>query len=126
MTYSEQLRDPRWQRRRLEILNRAGFKCEDCGQEKFLHVHHSFYTRSLVLWEYDDESLKALCEDCHKVMADAQAELLKAVNHWSWEDISLLAFLIANLDGPDRKALWCLGRAFDEIVEAGIKARRAA
>ncbi len=29
--YWQKLQDPRWQRKRLEILNRAGWKCEKCG-----------------------------------------------------------------------------------------------
>lgn len=44
MTYSEKLKDPRWQRKRLEILEAAKFKCEDCGNSKnTLTVHHCYY-----------------------------------------------------------------------------------
>jgi len=43
MTYAEKLRDPRWQRRRLEKLDAADFHCESCGDgESTLHVHHRF------------------------------------------------------------------------------------
>lgn len=43
-TYLEKLKDPRWQRKRLEALNAAGFGCSVCGDaESPLHVHHRAY-----------------------------------------------------------------------------------
>ncbi len=59
MTYQEQLRDPRWQRRRLQILNAADFKCEDC------EAHHCCYIRGLMAWEYGIELLMCVCDSCH-------------------------------------------------------------
>lgn len=67
MTYSEKLKDPRWQRKRLEIMQRDGFKCCECGDTtKTLHVHHSNgYRNGLDPWEYADGELQTLCEPCH-------------------------------------------------------------
>lgn len=65
-TYSEKLKDPRWQKRRLDILSRDEFSCCACGDAtKTLHVHHKWYDRSKEPWEYPDECLVTLCEDCH-------------------------------------------------------------
>lgn len=65
-SYSELLKDPRWQRRRLEILQRADFKCESCDSaDKTLHVHHKLYRKGAMPWEYENYELQALCEDCH-------------------------------------------------------------
>lgn len=67
MAYSDRLKDPRWQKKRLEILNRAGFMCENCGaKNKTLHVHHGYYERGLDPWEYADDTLWCLCEECHE------------------------------------------------------------
>jgi hypothetical protein len=67
LNYQEQLRDPRWQRKRLQILNDANFKCEDCGDEKTeLNVHHSAYLRGIPAWDHPDELLHCLCRPCHK------------------------------------------------------------
>lgn len=64
--YSRLLRDPRWQRKRLEVLSSAEFKCQACGDENSpLHVHHSFYEKGSMPWEYDTPTLWALCESCH-------------------------------------------------------------
>ena len=66
LTYSEKLKDPRWQRKRLEIMGAADFKCEGCGAEdKTLHVHHGLYEKNFEPWEYDDSTLWCLCVDCH-------------------------------------------------------------
>jgi hypothetical protein len=66
-TYSELLRDPRWQRRRLEIMQRAEFRCEQCADDsKTLNVHHRVYRKGALPWEYSDDELACLCETCHE------------------------------------------------------------
>ena len=70
--YAELLRDPRWQKKRLEILSRDNFTCLGCGdQERTLHVHHCYYKKGNLPWEYADTSLATLCEVCHDNEADA-------------------------------------------------------
>lgn len=68
-TYYEQLKDPRWQRKRLEVMERDGFECVVCGSgEKTLNVHHGYYEKGLAPWEYDSQTLWTICEDCHKAI----------------------------------------------------------
>lgn len=64
--YSEQLKDPRWQKKRLEILNRDEFKCVQCDDDKSqLHVHHVYYLKGKYLWDYPDFLLVTVCKTCH-------------------------------------------------------------
>ncbi|HEX7531460.1 MAG TPA: hypothetical protein VF333_09970 [Pyrinomonadaceae bacterium] len=66
-TYAEKLRDPRWQRKRSQIMKRADFKCEDCGNTTDMQsVHHCFYIAGREPWEYEDNELRCLCEICHE------------------------------------------------------------
>jgi hypothetical protein len=66
-TYIEKLRDPRWQRKRLEILQAADWKCQSCHcADATLHVHHKLYVKGREPWEYDAEELAVLCEPCHE------------------------------------------------------------
>lgn len=75
--YSILLKDPRWQKRRLKILERDGWCCYECGHEdKTLHVHHRYYLRGKKPWEYEDDALITLCEDCHDRVT-AITDLLK-------------------------------------------------
>lgn len=74
-TYSEKLKDPRWQRMRLKILERDLWKCRWCGAaDKTLHVHHTYYERGKEPWEYPPESLLTLCEDCHQFEYESRKE----------------------------------------------------
>lgn len=67
-TYAEKLRDPRWQRRRLEVMGNADFACEACGAIHLtLNVHHTLYRKGADPWEYSDEELRCLCEGCHGI-----------------------------------------------------------
>jgi hypothetical protein len=66
MTYSEQLRDPRWKEKRQHIINKADNKCESCDSEtEKLEVHHGYYSKGKMAWEYPDETLYCLCSTCH-------------------------------------------------------------
>ena len=65
-SFSEQYKDPRWQKKRLRILELANWKCERCcRKEKELHVHHLYYESNKKPWEYPDAALVCLCDDCH-------------------------------------------------------------
>lgn len=67
-TYREKLLDPRWQRKRLEVLNRADFSCRRCGtRTETLHVHHGYYEKDVEPWDYPMDSLHCLCEFCHEI-----------------------------------------------------------
>lgn len=64
MTYLEKLKDPRWQKKRLEILNRDEFRCVHCSDtETTLHVHHKKYTNEP--WDAPNKDLETVCEHCH-------------------------------------------------------------
>jgi 5-methylcytosine-specific restriction endonuclease McrA len=80
MTYSEKLRDPRWQKKRLLILDRDGWKCFSCGDStRNLQVRHVVYRR-MDPWEYPDSLLQTLCDACHKErqeLSDKSADALR-------------------------------------------------
>ena len=65
--FADQYRDPRWQKKRLEILSRDGFKCCLCGRDDTqLHVHHTSYEKGRMIWEYPNGYYRTLCDPCHK------------------------------------------------------------
>lgn len=66
--YSQKLLDPRWQKKRLEILSKDEFTCQLCGDtEETLHVHHKYYAEGCEPWdEENDLGLVTLCAPCHK------------------------------------------------------------
>jgi hypothetical protein len=67
ITYKEQLKDPRWQRLRLQILDAANWGCEDCGRRDLeLHVHHCAYMPRRAAFEHKHDLLMALCYECHE------------------------------------------------------------
>lgn len=64
--YAVKLRDPRWQKRRLEIFNLHNFTCQDCdSKDKTLHAHHCWYIHGREPWDYPDHCFRCLCEECH-------------------------------------------------------------
>ena len=65
--YSELLKDPRWQKKRLEVLQLDAWQCRKCNaKDMCLHVHHLYYIKDNKPWEYDNSALITLCEECHK------------------------------------------------------------
>lgn len=68
MDYKEQLDHPQWQRRRLEKMQSANWKCEICASEcEKLHVHHKRYRDGVMAWMYQDNELQCLCATCHQI-----------------------------------------------------------
>lgn len=77
--YAEKLKDPRWQKKRLEIMERAQWRCEVCYRgDKTLHVHHDKYGAGEP-WEAQDSDLFCLCSTCHEAVhaLKIKAQLLK-------------------------------------------------
>ena len=57
-TYSEKLKDPRWQKKRLEIMDRDNFICQLCGDsETTLNVHHKRYLKNTQVFEYENDDV---------------------------------------------------------------------
>lgn len=79
--YTDLLRHPKWQRRRLEIMSRDGFACTCChADDKTLNVHHKRYRPGAAPWEYSDDELVTLCEDCH----ESEHELPPVIDDGAW------------------------------------------
>jgi hypothetical protein len=58
--------DPRWQQRRLEILQRDQWTCQRCGQrEHSLQVAHLGYLPDWPPWELPPQQFCTLCRPCH-------------------------------------------------------------
>lgn len=65
-SYVAQINSPQWQRKRLDVFNERGFKCEKCGNDKEqLNVHHKEYQKGKLIWEYPNSELMVLCKSCH-------------------------------------------------------------
>lgn len=82
MTYKEQLADPRWQKKRLQILERDNWTCQVClDNATQLHIHHLYYHNDYKVkaWEYKDDAYKTLCKDCHLIEEFIKKEGQKAV-----------------------------------------------
>lgn len=92
--YIELLKDPRWQKKRLLILARDEWRCQECFDDRStLHVHHRRYTGSKP-WEAPDEDLVTLCEGCHALitaLAKEAKRLIDEADAWDlWRAIGFL------------------------------------
>jgi hypothetical protein len=65
--YKALLQLPQWQKKRLEVLEAAGWKCSECGAEdRQLQIHHKRYIAGAKPWEYESDDLAVLCDRCHE------------------------------------------------------------
>lgn len=110
--YQKKLLDPRWQKKRLEILERDNWCCQSCGdKEETLHVHHKKYNGDP--WDIENKYLVTFCATCHE-FEEADKKVFKdnAVDWVSKSSFSfnrINEFLIelekANLYHPEWKIL---------------------
>lgn len=82
MTYAQRLKDPRWQKKRLELLNKAHWTCEECKAVEpadGLQIYHVFYMLGKLPWEHDDRIMMVLCDGCHKRRQKVEQEFFYGV-----------------------------------------------
>jgi hypothetical protein len=91
ITYWEKLKDPRWQKTRLLKMEKADFSCERCGDaQSTLNIHHKEYFKGREPWEYNEQQLVCLCEDCHGYLHSREDFLKKVCSY-------------LNVDGPNSR-----------------------
>jgi len=119
MTYSEQLKHPLWQKKRLEILSRDNFQCTSCGtNEVQLNVHHGYYDKSLKLWEYENKTLHTFCLPCHSevhVSLDILKEKISELDINSIDNLIELLDLVNSKELPRRFILRQIVQEFNDV-----------
>lgn len=96
--FKDQYKHPKWQKKRLEILERDNYTCLDCGDtEKQLHVHHGYYERDKNLWDYENRTLWCLCEDCHKEWDKTKRKIHKMIAYMNLSDAKHIWEVIRSL-----------------------------
>lgn len=121
-SYADKLKDPRWQKKRLEVMERDGFACRDCGEKsKTLHVHHCIYERGGP-WNTTPMYLLTLCHDCHETRegleSDAKKMLAKMMIYAP--DLQYFVERLAECFGPREQPISYL--VADETNEANLNA----
>jgi hypothetical protein len=93
---------PEWQKKRLEVMEAANFKCQCCGNtEQQLNVHHIDYDRDKKIWEYDLTELLCVCDSCHQLYhtnLSCIREIMARFNVQELEHFRQIIFLITALD----------------------------
>jgi 5-methylcytosine-specific restriction endonuclease McrA len=67
MPYRQYLRTEEWRERRMQALQRAGFRCQTCNAGGRLEVHHRTYERR---GAEEMSDLTVLCRGCHQNFHD--------------------------------------------------------
>src|SRR5690349_18394749 len=65
--YTNLLRHPLWQKKRLYIFQRDNFQCQKCFDIfSNLQVHHKYYKPDTFPWDYPDDCFVTVCDLCHE------------------------------------------------------------
>ena len=84
MDDSDKLKSRKWQKKRLEILNRDSFMCRHCSvdNDSQLHVHHLYYDDGKAPWDYPNTAYLTLCDKCHKEEHEREEISQKLILRW--------------------------------------------
>lgn len=131
--YWQLLKDPRWQKKRLEILERDEWRCKSCyeglypnSEENYdletLHVHHKSYEWGKDPWDYPDWNFVTLCESCHeeeKHVKIHESNLLIALRRngfLSWHFAKLVEII-------EQTEVKCIGPTLHKALESWSTSR---
>lgn len=108
--YYELLKDPRWQRKRLEVMERDDFTCRWCGNtEQTLNVHHTRYRKGAAPWEYDSSELLCVCEPCHQKVREKHDRLMASTGYMGPYNLDrVMAYVSALLSLSGEGPSYCL------------------
>jgi hypothetical protein len=136
-TYSEKLKHPKWQKKRLEVMKRDKFRCKLCGEEeKTLHVHHKKYLKNSDPWDCENSNLITLCEYCHEfyhsLECDVNIDQIKVHVSDNWTGGNFIMFHqyndILSMEIFDKKGCYLTGFNFssdiDELCKLLNRAKR--
>lgn len=116
-SYQQQLDDPRWQKKRLEILERESFACQECkAKDKKLNVHHNYYDKGKMAWEYNETCYDVLCDDCHEKRHKALKYVEIALCGKGTQYIEKVACIIELSNEEDLYGLGCIAGKCAEII----------
>jgi len=109
--YAQKLKDPRWQKKRLKILERDEWTCQNCwSTTSSLAVHHKYYLNKTEPWDYLDDAFITLCEDCHDmefIQKDNDMDLMASIRlNFLSNEIFVLADGFYQAYIPRKDALW--------------------
>jgi len=63
--YAVLLNTWQWQEKRYQMFEQYDFRCQSCGTQKNLQLHHNYYIQGRLPWDYSDEGFTPLCGECH-------------------------------------------------------------
>lgn len=122
-TYAELLKDPRWQKKRLLVLERDSWECVHCGDaDKTLHVHHRIYRKNTKPWDYEDNVYETLCEACHKKATELQREFNEQLAHLDYTDMVTLLGYAKGLNTYSNGNVDIEVRSYEEAIGVGAAA----
>lgn len=132
--YVQKLKDPRWQKKRLEVMQANDFCCEMCGDsESPLNVHHKEYFKGYEPWDYEINQLAVICENCHETLHDS-FDILKWVcslaNLDGKNNRDELSLVLAGYMGIDYQGMLTISgmgdcKAFRRYYMAGVRGKEA-
>ena len=118
--YAQKLKDPRWQKKRLEILNRDEWTCQLCGSTTdTLAVHHKRYLIDTEPWDYPNKLLITLCETCHEAEKEGEEsnDLIAMVKeNFLSNDIGILADGFRQIEATKQYELWMVAETIRWIL----------
>ena len=108
-TYKDLLQSPKWQKKRLEVFDQKGFKCEQCGEkEEQLAIHHKYYKKNHKPWEYEDDAYMVLCKSCHDAVHKAKKIVLTP------KEAEMIMIIREKLNEHEYKGLYEVLKLYEE------------
>jgi hypothetical protein len=110
-SFADRFKDPRWLRRRDEIIAAADYQCQDCGAADTLEVHICYFEKGCEPWEYPDEAYRCICAEDRAIRRPLEKELRKIFASFTAAELDILHGALLRLSQVEGGAAPCRHRA---------------
>lgn len=127
-TYADKLKNPKWQRKRLQVYERDNWTCQLCSDESTeLHVHHISYEPGKQPWEYELDNFTTLCKHCHGAVTIYKKDYSGAIIKASKRKVPLFEYyaLLLLVQEQGQMVVAVLTVAKDQICLLSVLSRDA-
>ena len=97
--FGKKFSDPRWEAKKRQVLEKAGYECEFCQIDERLEVHICFFEPGVEPWDYPDEAYKCYCSEDRLMRRGLESDIRRVMAAFGPNELDSLHSALSQIAG---------------------------